>query len=387
MTEIFEKTRELGELIQASELMIKAKDLEAQQAADEEASTLLREFNLNRMNLARDMHNGKISKEDAIEQNNRAFNEMCENKNIYSTDLLWTLFTKHLRIAVNAAAEGIRHHLKYQKYNEPELLLNLLSHGPIEKCKDISDGGAMYYNLAIDGAGLAIVADSFAALEQRIEKEKRFNWQTIIHAIKTNYNCKNGEIIRNTLKNSDHYGCEESLGEKWALLIRDEFVTDVKNESSEDRTFIPGFFSWANTVEFGEKVEATPNGRKAKAPIAHGANPVPGFTADGASLALAKAIAKIQPGYGNTAPMQWELDPAFAKNNNVEIIEAIIKTHFELGGTLINVNIINKETLLAAHKDPQAYPDLIVRVTGFTAYFCMLSPKFRQIVVDRLLEN
>lgn len=316
-----------------------------------------------------------------------AFNEMCENKNIYSTDLLWTLFTKHLRIAVNAAAEGIRHHLKYQKYNEPELLLNLLSHGPIEKCKDISDGGAMYYNLAIDGAGLAIVADSFAALEQRIEKEKRFNWQTIIHAIKTNYNCKNGEIIRNTLKNSDHYGYEESLGEKWALLIRDEFVTDVKNESSEDRTFIPGFFSWANTVEFGEKVEATPNGRKAKAPIAHGANPVPGFTADGASLALAKAIAKIQPGYGNTAPMQWELDPAFAKNNNVEIIEAIIKTHFELGGTLINVNIINKETLLAAHKDPQAYPDLIVRVTGFTAYFCMLSPKFRQIVVDRLLEN
>ena len=82
MTEIFEKTRELGELIQASELMIKAKDLEAQQAADEEASTLLREFNLNRMNLARDMHNGKISKEDAIEQNNRAFNEMCEKSEI-----------------------------------------------------------------------------------------------------------------------------------------------------------------------------------------------------------------------------------------------------------------------------------------------------------------
>ena len=82
MTDIFEKTRELGELIQASELMIKAKDLEAQQAADEEASTLLREFNLNRMNLARDMHNGKISKEDAIEQNNRAFNEMCEKSEI-----------------------------------------------------------------------------------------------------------------------------------------------------------------------------------------------------------------------------------------------------------------------------------------------------------------
>lgn len=82
MDKIFEKTRELGELIQASELMIKAKDLEAKQAADDEANTLLQEFNLNRMNLARDMHNGKISKEDAIEKNNKAFEEMCEKSQI-----------------------------------------------------------------------------------------------------------------------------------------------------------------------------------------------------------------------------------------------------------------------------------------------------------------
>lgn len=316
-----------------------------------------------------------------------AFNEMCEKEAILSTNVLWLLFTKHLNIAVNTAAEGIRHHLKYQKFNEPELLLNLLSHGPIEKAKDASDGGAMYYNLAIDGAGLAIVADSFAALEQRIENEKRYDWQTIINAIRTNYNCENGEIIRNTLKNSEHYGCDGSLGEKWALKIRDEFVKDVRKQSFDEKIFIPGLFSWANTVEFGEKVQATPNGRKAQEPIAHGANPVPGFTVDGASLALAKTIAKIQPGYGNTAPMQWELDPSLAQGTNSEIIEAIIKTHFDLGGTLINVNIMDKETILAAHKNPQAYPDLVVRVTGFTAYFCMLSPKFRQIVVDRLLEN
>ena len=82
MTEIFEKTRELGELIQSSELMKKAKELEAKQQADEEASELLKEFNLNRMNLARDMHNGKMSKEDAIEANNRAFAEMCEKSEI-----------------------------------------------------------------------------------------------------------------------------------------------------------------------------------------------------------------------------------------------------------------------------------------------------------------
>jgi len=59
----------------------------------------------------------------------------------------------------------------------------------------------------------------------------------------------------------------------------------------------------------------------------------------------------------------------------------------ELGGTLINVNILDKDTLLKAHANPSAYPELVVRVTGFTAYFAMLSPEFRQLVVDRLVEN
>ena len=316
-----------------------------------------------------------------------AYLEMLEQGTPYSTNLLWEIFSKHLQIAVQTAGEGMRHHLKYQKYNEPELILNLLSHGPIEKGCDVSDGGATYYNLSIDGAGLAIAADSFAALEQRIEKEQKLTWETVIEAVATNYEGEGGEVTRNILKNSEHYGCEGSIGEKWAMQIRDLFVSLVKGQSEGNYVFIPGFFSWANTIEFGEKVQATPNGRKAGEAIAHGANPVPGFTVDGASLALASSIAKIQPGYGNTAPMQWELDPTFAKDNNVEIIEAIIKTHVELGGTLINVNIMDKETILAAHKDPAAYPELVVRVTGFTAYFSMLSPKFRQLVVDRLLEN
>lgn len=306
-----------------------------------------------------------------------------------STDLLWKLFCKHLSNAVHIAAQGIRHHLKYQKYNEPELLLNLLSHGPIEKGLDASDGGAEYYNLAIDGAGLGVVADSFAALEQRIEKERRLDWPVIDDCLKADFDCEDGDWIRTTLSNSERYGQSGSLGEKWALVIRDVFSDYVRRESEPElrRIFIPGFFSWANTVAFGMAVGATPNGRKAHTPISHGANPVPGFAKDAASLELSCAIAKIQPGYGNTAPMQWELDPSFARQECVDIIQSLIKSHFDMGGTLINVNILDKETLLAAHKNPAAYPELVVRVTGFTAYFSMLTPQFRQLVVDRLLEN
>ena len=80
--DIFEKTREPVERIQESELMKRAKDLEAKQQSDEEASALLKEFELNRLNLARDMQNGKLSREEAIQKNNQAFDELCEKSPI-----------------------------------------------------------------------------------------------------------------------------------------------------------------------------------------------------------------------------------------------------------------------------------------------------------------
>ena len=319
-----------------------------------------------------------------------AFLKMMSDKTSeISTRELWKRFEYHLKCAVNIAANGIRHHLKFQKYNEPELILNLLSYGPIEKGLDISDGGAQYYNLAIDGAGLAIVADSFAALQQRIEEEGKTSWEEVTYHIKSNFEDENGERIRLLLKNSNHYGQGNSKGDQWAERISQSFSNFVVHESNPEmkHRFIPGLFSWANALSFGKQVGATPNGRKSHTPISHGANPVPGFTSDGASLSLAIAIARVQSGYGNTAPMQWELDPTLGSENNIDLIGSIIKTHFEMGGTLINVNIMDKDQVLEAHRDPSKYPDLVVRVTGFTAYFAMLTPEFRQLVVDRILES
>jgi pyruvate-formate lyase len=65
----------------------------------------------------------------------------------------------------------------------------------------------------------------------------------------------------------------------------------------------------------------------------------------------------------------------------------LIRTHFKLGGTQINLNILDASRILAAHKNPNQFPDLVVRVTGFSAYFASLSPEFRQLVVDRLIRE
>lgn len=317
-----------------------------------------------------------------------AFWEMLDDRNVAaSVAELWRRFEAHLRRAVLCVARGIDFHLAHQKFNEPELMLNLLCHGPIEKGVDITDGGVEFYNMCVDAAALATVADSFAALQQRIEREAVLTWKEVATHLRNNYAGVAGRRVRAMMKGSQRYGQGGSLGDEWAVKVSRLFARLVKEKSTPGgRMMIPGWFSWSATITLGQIVSATPDGRGAGEPISLGANPNNGFRADGAPTAMAKAIAAVQTGYGNTCPMQLELDPGFsADEESVGKIAALIRTHFDLGGTLFNVNIIDRETLLAAHEDPWAYPDLIVRVTGFTAYFAALSPAFRQLVVDRII--
>ncbi len=316
-----------------------------------------------------------------------AYHEMMEADCEKSTEELFKRFGEHLKVAVDATGNGIMHHLKYQSKSQPELILNLFQHGLIEKGVNITDGGANYYNMCMDGSGLAVVADSFAALNQRIEKENKLTFAELTEHIKANYEDEDGEYIRQLMSHSQKYGGGDTLGDAWAVRISKlytELVRDLVNQHPGIQ-FIPGFFSWSNTILLGKSVGATPNGRKAGAPINHGANPNGGFRKDGAVTSMCNSIGAIQPGYGNTAPVQLEVDPQIAGDaEGVKKMVAMIKGILSTGNTLLNINIIDKKKILEAHKDPYKYPDLVVRVTGFTAYFAMLSQEFRQLVIDRI---
>lgn len=79
-------------------------------------------------------------------------------------------------------------------------------------------------------------------------------------------------------------------------------------------------------------------------------------------------------------------DPGMARGEEaVDKICDDILTLFDQDGTLLNINIINAQQILAANENTDLFPDLVVRVTGFTAYFCLLTPEFRKLVVDRIL--
>ncbi|MCL4505315.1 MAG: formate acetyltransferase [Chloroflexi bacterium] len=317
-----------------------------------------------------------------------ALQEMMSDASLQpSTETLFTLYARHLRRAVATIAQGLDYHMEHYHQVFPELFLDLLCYGTIEKGLDASHGGVEYYNLCVDGSALATVTDSFAALEQRIDRQKRMTWHEIVRHLDENWAGADGEKARLMMKSIPRYGSGGSRADEWAVRLSDLFTKIVKEKPTPNGfNMIPGLFSWANTIPMGKELGATPNGRRAGEPISHGANPDPGYRKDGAPTAMAVAIATVQPGYGNTAPMQMELDPGITKDEGgVDHIVDLIKTHFDLGGTQINLNIMDAEQVLEAHKDPSKYPDLVVRVTGFSAYFASLSPDFRQLVVDRIL--
>jgi formate C-acetyltransferase len=320
-----------------------------------------------------------------------AFREMMQEAAEPGLEELWKRFVHHLRLATDSVRRGIDFQVEHFHEVFPELVLDLLCQGPIEKGLDASNGGVEFYNFCVDGAGLATVADSFAAIDAQVERRGRLSWRDLAAHLEADWAGAAGARARVLMRNSPRFGggTPAGVGDHWAVRVARAFSEVVKERPTpRGHLLIPGLFSWALNLSMGRHVGATPNGRRAGEPISHGANPDPGFRKDGAPTALAVAVAAVQPGYGNTAPLQLDLDPTFTHTAaDVEKVAALIRGHFDLGGTQININVLSRDQILEAHRDPSKYPDLIVRVTGFSAFFASLSPQMRQFVVDRIISE
>lgn len=295
----------------------------------------------------------------------------------------------HLAKSVQLIKDGVDWHVKYKWRNKPEVVLNLVCHGPIERGLDMSRGGVDIVNFACDATALATTANSLAAIEQRVVKEKRLTWEQLVTVLKNDF--EGAEDIRLMLKSVPQYGAGGTAADRYAKYLADLYTHMMRDTPTRDGFIVlPGIFSHGDVYIHGKHLGATPNGRHAGGPISHSADPDPGFLPGGgtAPTAKANAVASVQSGWGNSTPLQIDIDAHLAREmGGIENVKAYIRTHDKMGGTLVNINVVSKEKILAAHKDPDLYPDLVVRVTGYSAFFKSLSPEYRQQVVDRWLAN
>ena len=320
-----------------------------------------------------------------------ALDEVMQDTEEPTLESLWSHFCTHLSIMVKCIKDGYDWHYEVVSRNTPEIVLNLFCHGPIERGLNCVQGGVDIIGMNVDGIALATVADSFAAIEQRVVKEHRLTWQKLYHAVKSNY--EENENIRLMLKGIRRFGDPDSLAEAWAEKIRNTYVRMITESPTPKHHLqvIPGMFSHGDVFAYGKNLPATPNGRKFGEPISHSSEPDPGFAKGLTSFSptlKANAVAQVQPGYGNSAPLHLDIDSdMLLKAGGVDALTALIHTHEQMGGTLINLNCITKEQIRKAHADPDSCPDLVVRVTGYSAFFASLSKEYRQQVVDRYLSD
>ena len=304
-------------------------------------------------------------------------------------DAVWDRYCSHLQISVDAIKRGKDWHMERHSRFSAEIVLNLFMHGTIERGLDVAEGGVDIYNLTVDGLGLATVADSFAAIEQRVVNEGRLTWQALADLLEHDW--EGAEDMRLMMKAIARFGTGGTRADYWAQRIGETYSDMVRGTPTpKGFRILPGLFSHGTVFAFGARLGATPNGRRVGEPIAHSANPDPGFLPGGGGAPTAKstAVAAVQPRWGNTTPLQLDLDSSLAKSlGGIDSVIALIKAHNELGGTMINLNVISREQLLEAHADPESHPDLVVRVTGYSAYFRSLSKEYRQQVVDRMLAD
>lgn len=301
-------------------------------------------------------------------------------------EALWQRYVDHLAVSVEVFKQGMDWHMEHHAQNTIEIVLNLFCHGPIERGLDASAGGVDIYNLTVDGVGLATAADSLAAIEQRVCNEGRLTWEALKDHLDNNY--AGAENVRLMLKNIPRFGSGASRADQWAKRISETYVSLYDKPTQRGFRIVPGLFSHGDVIYLGAYVPATPNGRFAGNPISHSSEPDPGFARGKSSAVTAKAlaVAHVQPGRGNSAPLQLDIDyQLIEEQGGLDLVASIVNTHNQQGGTLINLNIISRADILAAHADPEKFPDLVVRVTGYSAFFHSLSPEYRQQVVDRIL--
>ncbi len=304
-----------------------------------------------------------------------AFKSFDEFMNAYYKQL------EHI-VGVVAKAGNLRDEIWAANFHNP--LISCTIDGCIENAKDMTQGGAKLMFQAIGGGGLGTLVDSLASIKKFVYEEKKTTMNELISALQTNF--KDHEPLRQMLKNGPKYGTDDDYVDFIAAEIVEKFCAMVKSKKlSMGNHFKPSFSSYGLNVYEGALEPATPDGRKAGEPISNAISPCNGSEVKGPTCAL-NSVAKIDHtnvGYGDSLNMRF-LPFIVNSEKGLETFKTLLEGYFEKGGLHLQVNTMGTETFKDAQLHPENYSDLIVRVSGYAAYFTRLGKEIQDDLIDRM---
>jgi formate C-acetyltransferase len=275
----------------------------------------------------------------------------------------------------------------------PDILCSAFVDSCIARGKTIKEGGSKYDFVSGLQVGIANLGNSLAAIKKLVYEESKISKEALMEALDKDFDGKEGEKIRHLLLNfAPKYGNDDDYVD---LLLKDaymEFIDELKNYHTTRHgrgpigcRYYAGTSSISANVPSGAVVPATPDGRKAYTPVAEGSSPSSGTDLLGPT-AVFKSVSKLPTKeiMGGVLLNQKLSPSAISKESDKSKLISIIRTFFaDLQGWHVQYNIVSRETLLAAKKDPEKYRDLVVRIAGYSAFFTTLSPDTQDDIIAR----
>ncbi|MBR1422791.1 MAG: glycyl radical protein [Ruminococcus sp.] len=233
--------------------------------------------------------------------------------------------------------------------------------------------------------GYGTVVDSLAAIKKVVFEDKRLTLAELKEAMIHNF--EGYEPIRQLMQNAPAYGNNDNYPDEIGKLLDRELLEFTGKYSRElgvhlDLRYVP----FTSNVPFGKVVSATPNGRLAYLPLSDGSSASQGADKNGPTAVLLSNYATKNYDIRDRAArlLNIKLSPQCVKGEEgTQKLVDFIKAWRELKLWHLQFNIINRETLIKAQQNPDAYRSLLVRVAGYSAYFCELSKDLQDDIISR----
>ncbi len=269
----------------------------------------------------------------------------------------------------------------------PTPFLSLLIDDCIATGRDYHDGGARYDTSYIQGVGLGTLTDSVTAVKYNVFDERTLSMAELLDALADDF-ADEENLATRLRERTPKYGNDDSYPDR---LMQELF--EIYYAAIEDRPNTRGGRYHINLlpttchVYFGAVCGASADGRRSGTPLSEGVSPVQGADRAGPTGVL-KSVARMDHVRTGGTLLNLKLTPHIMEGETgLEQFTHLVRSYFRLDGHHLQFNVVDASTLRAAQAEPEAYRDLIVRVAGYSDYFCDLAKVLQDEIIARTEHN
>ncbi|MBN1945904.1 MAG: hypothetical protein JW797_09515, partial [Bradymonadales bacterium] len=289
-----------------------------------------------------------------------------------------------LAFLIDTAFEANNLFGEVHKVVRPVPFLSALLQGPMGKGQDLSEGGALYNSSGTGNVGLVDVVDSLVAIKKVVFEERHVELATLQRALDANFEGYEELWTRLSHKVPKFGAGHEEPKEILRRVMACCYEAFSRQPHYRGGYYKPGYWSMSNHVAFGILSSALPSGRKKGQPFTPGITPAP---ARGVSFtAHIHDVAAIEGRYApNNLAFNVKVVPAphDTQEQTVERMAAYVRTYVQEGGLQLQFNVVSSELLRDAMAHPGKYPSLMVRISGYNAYFDDLNEDMKLELIAR----